>query len=85
MSKTSGAPSGSSRRLPVITRPPASYIAFLPRLELGDSKSQDKKQLLPVAHVVKAVELLRKINITLTGYVRSDKMNIYFQERRVKI
>jgi len=32
--------SGRSRRLPVITRPPASYGTFLPRLEPGDSKSR---------------------------------------------
>jgi FdhD/NarQ family len=83
MSKTSGAPSGRSRRLPVITRPP--YTVLLPQLELGDSKSRDKKPLLPVAHVVKAIELLRKTNITLIGYVRGGKMNIYSQERRVKI
>ena len=38
--RKSGAPSGRSRRLPVITRPPASYGALLPRLEQGESKSR---------------------------------------------
>jgi tetratricopeptide (TPR) repeat protein len=38
--KKSGAPSGGSRKLPVITRPPASYGAFLPRQKPGDSKSR---------------------------------------------
>ena len=38
--KSGGAPTGRSRRLPEITRPPASYGAFLPRLEPGDSKSR---------------------------------------------
>ena len=38
-----------------------------------------------MAHVVKAVELLRKTNITLIGYVRGGKMNIYSEERQVKI
>jgi formate dehydrogenase assembly factor FdhD len=36
-----------------------------------------KKPLLPMAHVVKAVDLLRKTNITLIGYIRGGKMNIY--------
>jgi hypothetical protein len=45
----------------------------------------NKKPLLPMAHVVKAVELLRKTNITFIGYVRGGKMNIYSQERRAKI
>jgi hypothetical protein len=48
-------------------------------------EQDDKKSLLPVAHVVKAVEFLRKTNITLTGYVLSDRMNIYSQERRIMI
>jgi len=50
-------------------------------------EQDDKKSLLPVAHVVKAVELLRKTNITLTGYVLSGsgRMNIYSQERRIMI
>ncbi len=34
---------------------------------------------------LKAVELLRKANITSIGYVRGEKMNIYSQERRVII
>jgi formate dehydrogenase assembly factor FdhD len=38
-----------------------------------------------MAHVVKAVELLHKADITLIGYVRGGKINIYSQERRVKI
>jgi formate dehydrogenase assembly factor FdhD len=38
-----------------------------------------------VAHVVKAVELLHKTNITLTSYVLSVSMNIYSQERRIMI
>jgi FdhD protein len=33
----------------------------------------------------KAIELLQKANITLIGYVRGGKMNIYSHERRVKI
>jgi hypothetical protein len=37
----SGAPSGRSRRLPKITRPPADYTAFLSRLKPGDSKPRD--------------------------------------------
>jgi len=85
MSKTNGAPSVRSRRLPEITRPPASYTAFLPRIELGDSKSRDKKPLFPMAHVIKAVELLHRADITLIGYVCGGKINIYSQERRVKI
>ena len=36
----SGAPSGRSRRLHLITRPPASYGA-IPRQEPGDCKSRD--------------------------------------------
>jgi hypothetical protein len=36
----SGAPSGRSRRLPLITRPPASYGAN-PRQDPGDCKSRD--------------------------------------------
>ena len=38
-----------------------------------------------MAHVVKAVELLHKADITLIGYVCGGKINIYSQERRVKI
>jgi hypothetical protein len=45
----------------------------------------NKKPLLPMAHVVKAVKLLHKADITLIGYIRGGKINIYFQERRVKI
>jgi FdhD protein len=37
------------------------------------------------APTTKAIELLHKANITLIGYVRGDKMNIYSHERRVKI
>jgi formate dehydrogenase assembly factor FdhD len=37
-----------------------------------------------MAHVVKAVELLHKADITLIGYVRGGKINIYSQERRAK-
>lgn len=37
------------------------------------------------APTLKAVELLRKANITSIGYVRGGKMNIYSQERRVII
>jgi FdhD protein len=37
------------------------------------------------APTTKAIELLQKANITLIGYVRSGRMNIYSQERRVKI
>jgi FdhD protein len=37
------------------------------------------------APTTKAVELLRLANITLVGYVRNNKMNIYSHERRVKI
>jgi FdhD protein len=37
------------------------------------------------APTTKAIELLQKANITLIGYVRGGKMNIYSQERRVKI
>ena len=33
----------------------------------------------------KAIELLNKANIMLIGYVRGGRMNIYSQERRVKI
>jgi hypothetical protein len=47
-------------------------------------EQDDLKPLLPMAHVVKAVELLRKADITLIGYVHGGKMNIYSQERRVK-
>ncbi|MEN6313942.1 MAG: asparagine synthase-related protein [Clostridiaceae bacterium] len=36
-----GAPSCRSRRLPIITQPPASHGAFLPQSGPGDSKSQD--------------------------------------------
>jgi predicted nucleic acid-binding protein len=48
-SEISGAPSGRSRRLPVITRPPASYGAFLPRLEPGDSKSRGIDETTSIA------------------------------------
>jgi len=37
------------------------------------------------APTTRAVELLQKANITLIGYVRGNKMNIYSQERRVVI
>jgi FdhD protein len=37
------------------------------------------------APTTKAIELLNKANIVLIGYVRGGKMNIYSQERRVKI
>jgi FdhD protein len=37
------------------------------------------------APTTKAIELLQKANITLIGYVRGGRMNIYSQERRVKI
>ena len=37
------------------------------------------------APTTKAIELLHKANITLIGYVRGGKMNIYSHERRVKI
>ena len=37
------------------------------------------------APTTKAIDLLRKANITLIGYVRGGKMNIYSHERRVKI
>ncbi|HPD56860.1 MAG TPA: formate dehydrogenase accessory sulfurtransferase FdhD [Smithellaceae bacterium] len=37
------------------------------------------------APTTKAVELVKKANITLIGYVRGEKMNIYSQERRVII
>lgn len=37
------------------------------------------------APTTKAIELLQKGNITLIGYVRGGRMNIYSQERRVKI
>jgi FdhD protein len=37
------------------------------------------------APTTKAIELLNKANIMLIGYVRDGKMNIYSQERRVKI
>jgi hypothetical protein len=30
-----------SQRLPIITRPPANYRAFLPRLEMKNSRSRD--------------------------------------------
>ena len=38
-----------------------------------------------MAYVVKAVEILHKADITLIGYVRVGKTNLYSQERRVKI
>ena len=37
------------------------------------------------APTTKAIELLNKANIMLIGYVRGGRMNIYSQERRVKI
>jgi FdhD protein len=37
------------------------------------------------APTTKAIELLQKANITLIGYVRGGRMNIYSHERRVKI
>ena len=37
------------------------------------------------APTTKAIELLHQANITLIGYVRDGKMNIYSHERRVKI
>jgi FdhD protein len=37
------------------------------------------------APTTKAVELVRQANITLIGYVRGGRMNIYSHERRVKI
>src|SRR5271157_1243990 len=37
----SGAPSGRSWRLSIITRPPAVYTAYLPRLKLGNYKPWD--------------------------------------------
>ena len=37
------------------------------------------------APTTKAIELLHKAEITLIGYVRGGKMNIYSHERRVKI
>jgi FdhD protein len=37
------------------------------------------------APTTKAIELLQKANITLIGYVRGGRMNIYSQERWVKI
>ena len=37
------------------------------------------------APTTKAIELLHKANITLIGYVRDGKINIYSHERRVKI
>jgi FdhD protein len=37
------------------------------------------------APTTKAIELLNKANIMLIGYIRGDRMNIYSQERRVKI
>jgi len=37
------------------------------------------------APTTKVIALLQKANITLIGYVRVGKMNIYSQERRVKI
>jgi FdhD protein len=37
------------------------------------------------APTTKAIELLNKTNIMLIGYVRGGRMNIYSQERRVKI
>jgi FdhD protein len=37
------------------------------------------------APTTKAIELLNKANIVLIGYVRGGRMNIYSQERRVKI
>ncbi len=41
----SGAPSGRSRRLLLITRPPASYGAN-PRQEPGDCKSRDSSAII---------------------------------------
>ncbi len=38
-----------------------------------------------LAPTTKAIALLQKANITLIGYVRGGKINIYSQERRVKI
>jgi FdhD protein len=37
------------------------------------------------APTTKALELVRRANITLIGYVRGGRMNIYSHERRVKI
>ena len=37
------------------------------------------------APTTKAIDILHKANITLIGYVRGGKMNIYSHERRVKI
>jgi FdhD/NarQ family. len=45
--------------------------------------SADVKSI--VKSSAKAIELLNKANIMLSGYVRGGRMNIYSQERRVKI
>ena len=59
----SGAPSGRSRRLPKITRPPASNSTYIPRLEPGDSKSRgiDKVTVYRILSLFRQRGIIREI------------------------
>ena len=59
----SGAPSGRSRRLPKMTRPPASNSLYLPRLASGDSKSRgiDKVTVYRILSLFRQHGIIREI------------------------
>ena len=59
----SGAPSGRSRRLPKMTRPPASNSLYLPRLASGDSKSRgiDKVTIYRILSLFRQHGIIREI------------------------
>jgi Fe2+ or Zn2+ uptake regulation protein len=59
----SGAPSGRSRRLPKITRPPASNSVYLPRLAPGEVKSRgiDKVTIYRILSLFRQRGIIREI------------------------
>jgi Fe2+ or Zn2+ uptake regulation protein len=61
---SSGAPAGRSRRLPKITRPPASNSTYLPRQEPGDSKPRgiDKVTVYRILSLFRQRGIIREIS-----------------------
>jgi tetratricopeptide (TPR) repeat protein len=83
--QSGGAPTGRSRRLPEITRPPASYGAVLPQLVPEDSKSRgietnkniaESKALFAQAMERQREGKLKEAKILYRKVIKIDKDNV---------